>query len=261
MPRKPGAIDSEKYERARELREAGHSLTAIAKATGAAYSTVHRWTLDVRPDLARPAEHTEAIRQGRAQSVAGVAEEIDRGGCGTPGCPDHDCAITYGVCHCGCGEPAPISTMTERRRGFVRGEPHVFILGHNRRGFSPAPLSETGRRVLSETMTAKMNELHADPVRKARWAHTRHGSTRFYGRANRELAAAKGNKVGPRFTEVDVVKAEKILRLSDEKNADGKPRHSQRTIARMVGVSRSSVRNVLANREGVMAHFLIEKVG
>jgi hypothetical protein len=35
------------------------------------------------------------------------------------------------------------------------GEPHVLILGHNRRGFSPAPLSDEGRRTLSVLMTTK----------------------------------------------------------------------------------------------------------
>src|SRR5215216_474383 len=33
---------------------------------------------------------------------------------------------------CGCGEPAPISTRTTKRRGWVKGEPKRFIPGHVR---------------------------------------------------------------------------------------------------------------------------------
>lgn len=36
-----------------------------------------------------------------------------------------------GLCMCGCGEPAPISTYTSRPRGYVKGEPRRFIHGHN----------------------------------------------------------------------------------------------------------------------------------
>lgn len=216
----------------------------IAEALGVGQSTVGR--------------HLRAL--GIAQPPAGRPVKyppVQLGVCGTPGCTDPECDLPYGTCHCDsrrCWRTTPIAGKSDRRRRHIKGKHCLFVRGHDR-------LSDEGRRIQSAGMTAKMNALHADPQRKAKWAYRRHGSTRLYGRANRELAARKGKKVGPKFTEVDVVKAEKILGLSDEKNADGKPRHSQRAIARMVGVSRSSVRNVLANRGGVMAHFLIEKVG
>ena len=217
MPRRPGVVDSEKYESARELRAAGHSLTAIANATGAAYSTVHRWTRDVRPDLARPAEHTEAIRRSRATATAALAEELERGGCGTPGCTDLDCPITYGLCHCGCGDLAPIAGMSERRRGFIRGEPHLFILGHNRRGLSPGPLSEEGRRILSATMTANRAN---GTISTARVAYGRHGSTRVFGREAAQRAAARGKKVGRKLNARQVERvnsrAEEIRRALPE---------------------------------------------
>lgn len=38
------------------------------------------------------------------------------------------------LCECGCGQPAPIATYTNRRRGYVRGRPRRFIHGHHRRG-------------------------------------------------------------------------------------------------------------------------------
>lgn len=35
-------------------------------------------------------------------------------------------------CQCGCGEPAPIATRTDRRYGAVKGQPRRYISGHNR---------------------------------------------------------------------------------------------------------------------------------
>jgi hypothetical protein len=42
------------------------------------------------------------------------------------------------LCECGCGLPAPIATMTNRRQGCVKGQPQRFRVGHNRRK-SPVP--------------------------------------------------------------------------------------------------------------------------
>ena len=41
---------------------------------------------------------------------------------------------TVQLCACGCGQPAPIATKTDRRFGWIKGEPMRFVLGHaNRR--------------------------------------------------------------------------------------------------------------------------------
>lgn len=37
-----------------------------------------------------------------------------------------------GLCQCGCGEKAPIAQITNRSRGFVKGQPQKFIKGHAR---------------------------------------------------------------------------------------------------------------------------------
>jgi hypothetical protein len=50
------------------------------------------------------------------------------------------------LCECGCGQPAPISKHTNRRRGYVTGEPVRFIAGHNNRpGVPKSP--ETRQRM------------------------------------------------------------------------------------------------------------------
>lgn len=41
--------------------------------------------------------------------------------------------MTEGLCRCGCGQPAPIAKMTNRRRGNVKGQPQKYICGHTRR--------------------------------------------------------------------------------------------------------------------------------
>ncbi len=37
------------------------------------------------------------------------------------------------LCECGCGQVAPIAKKTNRKRGWVKGEPLRFIQGHNGR--------------------------------------------------------------------------------------------------------------------------------
>jgi len=39
-----------------------------------------------------------------------------------------------GYCQCGCGELAPIATMTDSRRGAIQGRPRVFKVGHATKG-------------------------------------------------------------------------------------------------------------------------------
>lgn len=36
------------------------------------------------------------------------------------------------LCDCGCGQPAPIATITRKDRGYVKGEPLRFRRGHHR---------------------------------------------------------------------------------------------------------------------------------
>ena len=39
--------------------------------------------------------------------------------------------VTYGYCHCGCGEKTSIAKQSHTKRGLKRGEPVNFISGHN----------------------------------------------------------------------------------------------------------------------------------
>src|SRR5438128_1749886 len=61
------------------------------------------------------------------------ATSVVRGGCGVPGCTDPDCAIEYGVCHCGCGGSTTPARQSDRRLNLVNGEPQRFVDGHQLR--------------------------------------------------------------------------------------------------------------------------------
>ena len=37
------------------------------------------------------------------------------------------------LCECGCGQPAPIIQQTNTVRGYKKGQPHRFVMGHNGR--------------------------------------------------------------------------------------------------------------------------------
>lgn len=114
------------------------------------------------------------------------------GSCGTPGCTDPECEIEPGTCHCGCGERTAIASRHDRRHGRIKDEPCRFIRAHYDR------LREEYQRFHAAKMTATMNELYADPRRKARWAYDRHRSTRLYGPLNKLIAEEKGKELGPR---------------------------------------------------------------
>lgn len=43
---------------------------------------------------------------------------------------DYTPEITYGYCHCGCGQKTNISNWTDKRRGTVKGQPVNYIVGH-----------------------------------------------------------------------------------------------------------------------------------
>lgn len=48
-----------------------------------------------------------------------------------------DQSIPYGYCHCDCGQKAPLSPVTRRKRGWIKGQPLLYILGHNARQARP----------------------------------------------------------------------------------------------------------------------------
>lgn len=45
----------------------------------------------------------------------------------------NDNKIPYGYCHCGCGELTNIATVTNRKRGWIEGNPLRFVKGHGTR--------------------------------------------------------------------------------------------------------------------------------
>ena len=54
------------------------------------------------------------------------------------------------LCECCCGQPAPIATSTNKRRGVIKGQPRRFIQGHNpvpkRHRFTSRESSNGGKR-------------------------------------------------------------------------------------------------------------------
>jgi hypothetical protein len=54
--------------------------------------------------------------------------------------------IAFGYCHCGCGKQTKISARTHRRYGWVKGEPLLFINGHQSRGENHARWNGGKRR-------------------------------------------------------------------------------------------------------------------
>lgn len=54
-------------------------------------------------------------------------------------------SVPYGTCHCGCGEQTWVSPLTNRKRGWVKGEPVKWLTGHHLRG-SKWVTGEDGRR-------------------------------------------------------------------------------------------------------------------
>lgn len=93
------------------------------------------------------------------------------------------------LCECGCGAPAPLAPKTNRRRGYVKGQPYRYIFGHHPRGkrLSPehrAKIAEAKRgRPVSEEQRARLvsynhNRIFSDETRR-RMSEARRG--RFLG--------------------------------------------------------------------------------
>jgi HNH endonuclease len=55
-------------------------------------------------------------------------------------CSDLNCRIDEGLCHCGCGQPAPIAKKTKKRCGHTKGEPIRYINGHYQRSMRLSPV-------------------------------------------------------------------------------------------------------------------------
>lgn len=50
--------------------------------------------------------------------------------------PQNDPTIPFGFCQCGCGQKTSLASVTNAKRGWIRGMPLKMIRGHNRRGVS-----------------------------------------------------------------------------------------------------------------------------
>jgi hypothetical protein len=55
-------------------------------------------------------------------------------------CSDLNCTIGEGLCHCGCGQPAPLAKKNATKYGHVKGEPVRYINGHYQRSTRLSPV-------------------------------------------------------------------------------------------------------------------------
>ena len=46
--------------------------------------------------------------------------------------------IPVGLCQCGCGQPTRLASQTDRRLGWVKGQPLKYALGHNSKSGQPS---------------------------------------------------------------------------------------------------------------------------
>lgn len=78
------------------------------------------------------------------------------------------------LCECGCGRPAPLARKTERKRGWVKGQPIRFIQGHNAGSGVPVAVQPTDGRCacgcglatpLAPSSRASRGRVKGQPVR------------------------------------------------------------------------------------------------
>src|SRR2546429_2547904 len=88
------------------------------------------------------------------------------------------------LCECGCGQPAPICTQTNKKEGVCKGEPRRFIYGHQFR------LPENHKKQLS------LEELFWPRVQKSEscWRWTGALDKDGYGKFYRQRGAARSHR-------------------------------------------------------------------
>lgn len=112
-------------------------------------------------------------RPRNAQTSGGLTQEAMT--------PMPDQPIPYGYCHCGCGQKTRISHVSDASKGWVRGEPRLYLKHHgpHRRARGPASPNWQGDSI-SYTGAHKRLEYYAvktgicdccGPARKTQWAY------------------------------------------------------------------------------------------
>lgn len=226
-----------------------------------------------------PPRGQQAHIRTRAELMANL------GGCGSPTCQDSACELGKGSCHRpGCPHPAIVRRMTSAGRRWVKGEPSLFcsnecrlatptartglvaaselakdvdrarrsvtrygrelvadrVLGRQLPGFRGRSgglwffTEEEAQKIRDHMATTPKSRLHNDPEFRADWYLARHKSTKGYGKAAKAIAQKRGKVVG-RKTTLDKERVRQLIAAGN----------SQETVARMLGISRGSVRNAL----------------
>lgn len=73
-------------------------------------------------------------------------------------CGDASCVIQYGECHCGCRGKTNLAPQTLRWKRWIRGEPKLYIAGHNCRGkkYAAKGQNEIEREVIDSIPCIRM---------------------------------------------------------------------------------------------------------
>jgi HNH endonuclease len=90
-------------------------------------------------------------------------------------CSDLNCKIGEGLCHCGCGQPAPIAKKTTTKYGHFKGEPIRYINGHYQQSTRLSPVDHIVDAVTGcwvwQRMTTAQGYGHMRVGRTMRYAH------------------------------------------------------------------------------------------
>ena len=145
------------------------------------------------------------------------------------------------LCECGCGQPAPVATRTDRKNGYVRGEPRRFRSGHN-----PIPRPKRKRRANTKLVKASCVICgRAFTGWRKRGADPQHCSRRCLGETLRRRS------VRPERAEVERLYAVEELSLKDLGDRYGRSASWAWRLLRYYGIERRTGGRVATGKDNV----------
>lgn len=100
--------------------------------------------------------------------------------------------IPFGYCHCGCGQKTSLATKTDKRRGYVKGQPLSFISRHRHVHFVEPTLQAGVRAIpLTKGKFAIVDAADYERLSQFKWHAMKHRNT-FYARGRERLVGGLG---------------------------------------------------------------------